>query len=154
MDGLNWRFEAGNSLEDIYHWDFGDGNTASGSIVLHKYETVGTYNITLTATNSYGCSSESSQIINIVNLETKSLESMNIQIYPNPVYDQLKIKFEKDANSTNLEINDMNGRLLKSQKMLNGVENVIDVSALPAGVYYCTIRRNDEVGRVRIVHLR
>lgn len=46
-------------------------------------------------------------------------------------------------------INDMNGKLLKSQKMLNGVENVIDVSALPAGVYYCTIRRNDEVGRVR-----
>jgi subtilisin-like proprotein convertase family protein len=154
LDGLNWRFEVGNSLEDIYHWDFGDGNTASGSIVLHKYETVGTYNVTLTATNSYGCSSESSQIINIVNLETKSLESMNIQIYPNPVYDQLKIKFEKDANSTNLEINDMNGKLLKSQKMLNGVENVIDVSALPAGVYYCTIRRNDEVGRVRIVHLR
>lgn len=25
LDGLNWRFEVGNSLEDIYHWDFGVG---------------------------------------------------------------------------------------------------------------------------------
>jgi PKD repeat protein len=33
-------------------WDFGDGTTDTGASVTHEYQTAGTYNVTLTVTNS------------------------------------------------------------------------------------------------------
>ncbi len=36
---------------DTYNWNFGDGATASGVEVKHKYTTEGTYEVTLTALN-------------------------------------------------------------------------------------------------------
>lgn len=43
-----------NSLALTFSWDFGDSSTASGASVHHEYRSVGSYVITLTATNSGG----------------------------------------------------------------------------------------------------
>ncbi|NNV55857.1 PKD domain-containing protein [Limnovirga soli] len=40
---------------NTYKWDFGDGKTASGVIPPNNYTAYGSYNVTLTATNKYGC---------------------------------------------------------------------------------------------------
>jgi PKD repeat protein len=37
-----------------FDWDFGDGNTASGAIVVHAYDTAGDYTVVMTATNACG----------------------------------------------------------------------------------------------------
>ncbi|MGZ5244588.1 MAG: PKD domain-containing protein [Bacteroidia bacterium] len=37
---------------NTYNWNFGDGGTASGLEAKHKYNTEGTYEVTLTAQNS------------------------------------------------------------------------------------------------------
>ncbi len=39
-------------------WDFGDGNTSIQQNPSHSYTTTGLYNVTLTATNSYGSNTE------------------------------------------------------------------------------------------------
>ncbi|MCP4407589.1 MAG: PKD domain-containing protein, partial [Gammaproteobacteria bacterium] len=36
----------------IYAWDFGDGTTTAGSLVRHTYDELGTYTVTVHATNS------------------------------------------------------------------------------------------------------
>ncbi|MEM7040659.1 MAG: PKD domain-containing protein, partial [Bacteroidota bacterium] len=38
-----------------YDWDFGDGNTGTGSPVVHTYNTPGIYTVTLIITDSIGC---------------------------------------------------------------------------------------------------
>ena len=38
----------------LYEWAFGDGGTASGVTATHTYTAVGTYTVTLTATNDFG----------------------------------------------------------------------------------------------------
>ncbi|WP_298732060.1 PKD domain-containing protein [uncultured Chitinophaga sp.] len=38
-----------------YHWDFGDGETSSETNPVHQYNTTGTYNACLYATNQFGC---------------------------------------------------------------------------------------------------
>jgi len=43
-----------NNLALTFSWDFGDSSTASGASVHHEYQSVGTYVITLTVTNSGG----------------------------------------------------------------------------------------------------
>ncbi|RNC83585.1 MAG: PKD domain-containing protein, partial [Winogradskyella sp.] len=40
-----------------YLWDFGDGNTAMGQSVTHAYTVAGIYNVTLTITDTSGCTS-------------------------------------------------------------------------------------------------
>lgn len=37
-----------------YHWDFGDGNTASHGYVAHSYGMPGSYSVTLTVNNDFG----------------------------------------------------------------------------------------------------
>lgn len=48
-----------------YHWDFGDGNTASGAAVTHAYDKPGLYRITLTVIDNEGFINSTSRIISI-----------------------------------------------------------------------------------------
>jgi len=47
-----------------YAWNFGDGNTSVASGPSHVYAVAGTYNITLTATSAFGCSSQLVKVLN------------------------------------------------------------------------------------------
>ncbi|MEW6295123.1 MAG: PKD domain-containing protein [Candidatus Diapherotrites archaeon] len=54
-----WFFDAGTSYDSDgsitgYEWDFGDGNTGTGSIASHKYSPPGFYNASLTVTDDLG----------------------------------------------------------------------------------------------------
>ncbi|MCX2779202.1 PKD domain-containing protein [Microbulbifer thermotolerans] len=54
---LNWvrvRDHSGGEGNFNYHWDFGDGSTARGTHVWHRYERSGSYEITLTVRDSAG----------------------------------------------------------------------------------------------------
>lgn len=56
---LEVRFDASSSTDPdgnivSYDWDFGDGNTGSGRIVTHTYETPGAYTPSLTVTDDRG----------------------------------------------------------------------------------------------------
>jgi len=51
-----------------YEWDFGDGETDSGSIVNHTYVTVGTYTVTLTVTDSNGKSAVTVTSVTVITI--------------------------------------------------------------------------------------
>ena len=51
---------------DAYQWNFGDGNTATGTDPEHVFTEVGVYTVTLTATNAHGCSLTTSLEITVV----------------------------------------------------------------------------------------
>jgi PKD repeat protein len=46
---------------DEFLWEFGDGNTGSGSWIYHTYDSPGHYNVTLTVTSAYGNSSKTEE---------------------------------------------------------------------------------------------
>lgn len=50
-----------------YHWDFGDGNTASKAKVKHKYKAAGTYTVQLTVTDDKGAQNTAAHTIVIQN---------------------------------------------------------------------------------------
>jgi len=65
-----FEFDASPSIStdtDIasYAWDFGDGNSATGQMVTHSYDTSGDYEVTLTITNENGNQASSSQVVSV-----------------------------------------------------------------------------------------
>lgn len=50
----------------MYQWEFGDGASANGRVVEHKYSTTGTYQVTLTVTDDTGASNTTSASIVVV----------------------------------------------------------------------------------------
>ncbi|MCI4668479.1 MAG: PKD domain-containing protein [Bacteroidia bacterium] len=47
------------------NWDFGDGNTGSGSVVNHTYTQPGTYTVTLTIVNTQGCTDTETRTVRV-----------------------------------------------------------------------------------------
>ena len=71
---LGCSFDGSGSTDDngisSYAWDFGDGNTGSGSTASHTYAAGGTYTVTLTVTDSVGQTDTSSQSVTVTEPST------------------------------------------------------------------------------------
>ena len=76
---------------------------------------------------------DGSRYSNIVTLSQSGNE--NVILYPNPAKDHINITV---ANTGNIRIYDASGRLVKTQTLQSGANN-IDVSALNAGTYYAEV---------------
>lgn len=66
-----------NGTISTYSWDFGDGTTGSGSTPVHTYNNVLSPTVTLTVTNSNGCTA-SKQISNIVEAAAPLVVNFNV----------------------------------------------------------------------------
>ncbi|MGN6507838.1 MAG: PKD domain-containing protein, partial [Chitinophaga sp.] len=71
------KSDAVNGSITAYSWDFGDGNTGSGSNPVHTYNNVLSPVVTLTVTNSNGCTA-SKQIGNIVDAGASLVANFNV----------------------------------------------------------------------------
>lgn len=66
----------------------------------------------------------------------------SIRIYPNPVADELVI--ENTKNWERLEVYNLNGELLSSHTLENGIKNKIYLENLPTGLYNVNIFKGNE----------
>ena len=117
-----------------YDWDFGDGNTFYGKMVIHNYAESGEYNITLTIRDNLAEVVRLSKNVSAV-IPTNIVEDNSIDrlvIFPNPVKDMLH--FSEPIKFDCLKVFDLHGRCILSR--LNG-ENMLDlnVERLPGGIY-------------------
>jgi len=60
---------AGSGTISKWQWDFGDGNLSGIKNPQHTYTATGTFNVSLKATNSYGCAT-SKTLKDFINIET------------------------------------------------------------------------------------
>ncbi len=117
-----------------YLWNFGDGNTSTEENPVHTYQTAGTYNVTLTVSNSCGNDIDE-QIVTITHLG--SYESVaDFEIYPNPAEGHCIISCAEIIKELN--ITDIQGKLIKT---LNPHASIIkvDLSNFAQGLYYIKI---------------
>lgn len=68
---INFAYTPQTSSNFTYNWTFGDGGTANVQNPSHLYDTIGLYDVSLTVTNQYGCTSNTS-INDFINLTTVS----------------------------------------------------------------------------------
>ncbi len=68
---------AAGSLSEWF-WDFGDGSTDTLQHPSHAYAQGGSYVVTLTVTNSFGCATTLAQGVNIFNAPTASFNHYSV----------------------------------------------------------------------------
>ena len=87
--------------------------------------------------------------------QTDKAKSSNIELYPNPVNDQLQISYETlNAGNVQVEIIDLQGKVLLQQTISsqNGTNQaIIPVSQLAKGLYVCRLQSNDKIGNIKFI---
>ena len=80
-------------------------------------------------------------LVGLTNIETKEQES--VKVYPNPAKDYVNVYIEcTNFKSSDIEILDMQGKILKQAKLKGKQGNRIDVSMLPSGAYTYNVTLN------------
>ena len=64
-----------------------------------------------------------------------------VNVFPNPVIDKIHIKFP-DQNNYQIDIYDINGKILKSQFSNSNVEIIVNISDLQMADYFLVVKDN------------
>ena len=126
-----------------YEWDFGNGMVLKGSEINYNFENDGIYNVTLKAVSG-GDFSEYTQQIEVLKSVTsiQNIKKPQLEVYPNPVKDILKINFGNPVEEIILiEIMNISGQLTYSQQMTTDgfSQTAINVQHLKSGIYFLRV---------------
>tara|TARA_B110001469_G_C9635495_1_gene318571 strand:- start:167 stop:1939 length:1773 start_codon:yes stop_codon:yes gene_type:complete len=137
-----------SNTPNLWNWSFPGANTTSSSSQNPSgivYPSPGTYNVTLTSSNSWGndVETKSSYIVvsSGVGVSEQSLSS-SIKIFPNPSAGTFVIESNSE-NPYSVGLIDVLGKLVKTFDVSSGI-NEIDCSDCQTGVY--TLRFHSEDG--------
>lgn len=117
---------------NLLHWNFGDGNTLIGNCNSYTYNSVGTYTITLTASN--GCKIDSvKKPVQITSVGIGEYEDDAPLIFPNPTKGLLYFTEGNFLSQATFNLYNSTGQLLiNNSKPIN---QYIDMTNLPDGIY-------------------
>ncbi len=125
-------------------WDFGDGQSANGSNVMHTYNNSGSYIVTLIV-NDGTCSDTTSQQINIdFNLAISNLQQIDFRIRPNPATDYIELVYPSNKTPYSVYILDAIGRVCYEGIAIQ-TPTRIDVNNLSKGFYYVELHTAGQV---------
>lgn len=127
----------------LYEWDFGNRVFLKGAEVEYNFENDGIYNITLKAVRGNDFTEYSQQVEVLKSVTSiRNLKNPDLDIYPNPVKDILKINFGNPVEGSILiEIMNIAGQLVYSQQMtIDGFsQTAINVQQLKPGIYFLRV---------------
>ena len=136
--GEQYTFSIDNSLGiDSVIWSFGDGNSGSGTSVMHSYDQNDDYTVSVIAVNSCGVADTATAIVN-VNVGFELINNgIQLSLSPNPANASVLLRLAEPALADfNLTLLDVSGRTLFTAIIKKGLkEKIIDLSAFPAGHY-------------------
>ena len=124
-----------------WFWDFGDGDTSTVQNPVHVYNSVGTYNVSLTINNG-ACSSTQTVTITLVSVDNLDNPQLSMALLPNPSQGQTTLtlghELEEDVQ---VQLLDVTGKVLQQHTLAKGDTNLsLDVSDLPAALYLVQLK--------------
>ena len=139
-----------NAADDTYSWSVANG-TGSATIDANGLLTAltdGTVTVTATANDASG---ETATMVVTISSQTLGLNELSlnkVNIYPNPVQNELFVEV-KNEKITKIDIIDFSGKVIKS--IANSTTKSIDVSELKQGIYVLKVSTETGVSTNRFI---
>ena len=124
-----------------YEWDFGDGSSSTDMDPSHTYTEDGSYEVTLTLTNDWGCTKTFTTTVNIFGVSLNEFDFVEVDLYPNPFNNELTIESEQVLEQ--ISITDASGRLIYMDTPFNSGLIRVDASSWSNGIYFITIQNSN-----------
>ncbi len=84
-------------------------------------------------------------------ISVKEYNQLSASISPNPCRDFLKITNKDNVENLEVEISSIDGKILKKVVYKNEKEAMLNVSELKSGVYFLTLRNNENTSTVKFI---
>lgn len=153
-DSLNLSATIANA--DTIQWAFGDGTTSSMTEPSHTYQSDGTYEVCLYASNACNTDTTCRNIV-ITSIESKQHDRA-FTIYPVPTYGQINIEWIRNYNSgrTSITVFNAQGELVKDEVLSENRQPLhkLDLSNHKPGVYLLQVTNGDRTITRKITLLR
>lgn len=141
-DTLTVNFTDSISNADSISWNFGDGNFSNDRNPSHTYDSVGTYMVSLITTNRCGTDTLTQEVEVkgwALSLSEEILDQF-LRIHPNPGSDLIQLEFlHSSFQGEPIQLYDMQGRLLRDYKQIQGMRLPIHRGKLAPGIYFIRI---------------
>jgi hypothetical protein len=121
----------------LISWNFGDGSNSSESNPTHTFNSSGTFNVCLEATNECGTTQICKPLTFIFN-DIKDKNKQFITIHPNPASDYVNINFG-EKNIYKLKLYDLFGRLIIEINEISASDFKLKTDFLTSGQYMLEI---------------
>jgi hypothetical protein len=137
-----------------YQWFFNNAIIAGATAPQYNSTQNGLYKVEVLGAN--GCKNISDNFNYITTgLNDVTLQGYSIQLYPNPVIDDLTLKVSQGFSSNGtvtVNITDATGRPVKTQSLKNGI-NTISLKHVAAGSYWILLKNGRTEKAVRILKI-
>jgi hypothetical protein len=145
MWGNTVSFTNTSEFANEFVWSFGDGNSSNDVNPIHVYDSIGNYNVTLSASFcSYSDTIEKTIILTGFE-EYKNPSKMTV--FPNPAKENLTVNTQISLSGTQFIIYDCIGKPIL-QGIFSGKNNSINIQDLQGGVYFLKIQEKDSTAQV------
>lgn len=127
------------------------GSGVSGGNFDPAVAGVGSIAITYTYTDQLGCTNSANGTIVVENCASiGDLNLQGIQVYPNPVKDEIRIDLPAIYTEANVKLYDASGKLLISEKIQSGLA-ILNTSSLSEGMYLVEVSVNEKSNAYKLV---
>jgi hypothetical protein len=131
-----------------WYWDFGDGSTSTEIDPLHIFPAAGTYTVCLTVSNANSSDTVCKDVeafTNPIAVSTQEVDSkLEMRLFPNPSSGIVTMELS-DAIGTDAQVRVINlhGQQVHTDVISAGTrQHTLDISHLPAGVYWVSVHRD------------
>ncbi len=144
------EFENTSTDATTFAWDFGDGVGSTEASPSHAYASAGIYTVRLIATSACGNDTVRQAIrAQVVGVDELS-RITGLRVIENPVTSTLTIDYTLMA-PIEIQLVDVQGRVLLSQNLVAAGRHELDVLHLPAGAYFLRVRQHPGAGATVII---
>ncbi|MBL7779753.1 MAG: T9SS type A sorting domain-containing protein [Saprospiraceae bacterium] len=139
---------SGGMAPYTFHWS----NNASGNAISSLAH--GTYTVTIT--DAAGCTTVAAFVVEMAVASIELSEGATFSMFPNPFSERLDILLETSANATyELRLTDAQGKLCRNYRLQTGQSELLDIAALPSGIYWAQVTENGKfIRQMRVVKTR
>jgi len=106
---------------------------------------------TVTVTDENGC--EQTATVTVTTLATGGLSGLEWKVFPNPTTGLVKIGTDKTEKQFLIQVTDISGKTRSIYVTRDGATYLLDITALPPGVYIISLKSSDHVWSKRVIKM-